>query len=235
MAMVVTSLTGSISTTDGTSVSTASITPTTGSLIILAVESRIAVGVAGGPVSPTVTGCGLTWVEIGNANTSGATPNRQLTLFRAMGTASTGALTIDFGSETQTHIGWLVFEISGTDTTGTNGSGAIVQFASGNGTGTTALATLAALGSANNMAVGVGLNTNPSVITPGSGFSEINEVQETESGTEFQAEYALNDTTVDSTWTGSGTWIMTAVEVKEAVAAGDAVPVCQSQYRRRHG
>src|SRR5687768_12328361 len=85
--------------TDAASYTTASLTPTANRLILLTVVSSFGTSGTNQPNNPTVTGCGLTWVNIGFNWHSG---RNKISLFRAMGSApSSGALTIDFGGQTQ--------------------------------------------------------------------------------------------------------------------------------------
>src|SRR3990167_9125246 len=77
-AISIAALTGSTSAVDGTSFTTASITPTANALVIAVVHGRRA---SGDMPSPTLSGNGLTWVEIGNDDIGG---NRQTAMFRAM-------------------------------------------------------------------------------------------------------------------------------------------------------
>src|SRR3990167_3958105 len=81
--------------TDASSyVSTASITPGANSLMLVAVlNSKAAL-----PDQASVSGCGLTWVQIDSILFSTiALGTRRLSLFRAMGTSpSTGPLTVTF-------------------------------------------------------------------------------------------------------------------------------------------
>lgn len=175
MAITATNLTANSSSTAGTSFSTASISPTTGRLILCAVASRRADSIQ--PLSPTVSGCGLTWVQVIGLDydTSVATLKR-LTVYRAMGTASTGAVTFDFGANSQTTCEWVIDEFAGTDTSGTNGSGAIVQSASQAYQPVSAdpfTVTLAAFASANNGTYGVSTSDRGVVQSVGSGFTQV--------------------------------------------------------------
>jgi hypothetical protein len=112
------------STTDATSIATASISPTGDNLILAAVSSTTA---SGYPNVPTASGNGLTWVRV-NRNPGIYGTNKRLTLFRAMGASpSSGAITFDFGGQTQTDFAWSVVEYPGVDTSGANGAGAIGQ------------------------------------------------------------------------------------------------------------
>lgn len=125
MAVSGTHLTSNGSGTNATSYATASITPTANALVLCAVCSEL----SGVPAVPTVTGCSLTWVEVANCFFDQAGTQSRLTLFRALGTPSTGTLTIDFSGVTQAGCEWSVAEFAGVDTGGTNGSAAIVQSA----------------------------------------------------------------------------------------------------------
>ena len=116
-------LTADSSTSDATSYATASITPGANRLVLLAVLSTVG---SGTPETPTVTGCNLTWVQISTSILG--TSDGRLTLFRALGTPSTEALTIEFGvGNTQLSCGWSVIEFINVIQTGTHGSGAIIQ------------------------------------------------------------------------------------------------------------
>jgi hypothetical protein len=119
-APVIASLTSGDSTTDATSIDTASVTPT-GNALILAV---IASDFGGRGNVPTASGNGLTW-EIVRTVAYGA--NGTLTLFRAMGVSpSSGAITFDFDGQSQTDFAWSVAEYTGV-ITGNNGADAIRQ------------------------------------------------------------------------------------------------------------
>jgi hypothetical protein len=149
---------------------------------------------------------------------------------------SSGAITIDFAGQTQTDVIWSVEQCSGMDTTGTNGSGAVVQSAVNNVAGTfstgTFTVTLAAFSDTNNGAYGVitcdnTLNGSGSV---GSGFTQLVNTQALPSGGNLQTYLtewkATNDTTVDASMPGDGATSIggIAIEIKAAaVASGTAV------------
>lgn len=236
MALACTNLTNGSSITDGTSYATASVTPTSNALVLLSVTLRRS---AGTPTTPTVSGCGLTWVEVVSQASSGGA-NRKISIFRAMGSSpSSGAITITC-SETQTEASWSVDQFTGTDTSGTNGSGAIVQSGSSNDGGVAATSctlTLSAFGSTANMAYGAKTTTANVATTPGSGFTELSDVQTSESGTGFQTQYKVNDNTIDWSWTGSNSWFCAGCEVKEAVAVvGSVYPRFYAiEHRSRSG
>jgi hypothetical protein len=106
---------------------TDSFSPVANRLYLFTVTNRTNVSVD--PVQPTVTGCGLTWVAVGSVvYDTTSTSRRRVTQFRAMGSSpTTGYLTMSFGSETQTNFGWILDELNNVDTSGSNGSGAIIQ------------------------------------------------------------------------------------------------------------
>lgn len=213
--------------TAGTSVVTDSITPVANRLYLLTVVSRT--NITADPNQPTVTGAGLTWVAIGSVifDTTSSS-RRRVTLFRAMGSSpTTEALTIDFGGQTQGSFTWSVDEATGMDTSGTNGSGAIVQSATNTlapNTGTALEVTLAAFSDVNNAtfgAFGFGGNTGR---TGGTGFTELaNRENAGNATTGVLTEYkAGNDTTVDVSCTNSDVGGI-AIEIKVAGGAATVV------------
>lgn len=114
------------STTAASSYATgASFTPTANALCLCGVVNSK----ASAPDTPTVSGNGLTWVQIATVTfNSIASPTVRATLFRALGASpSNGATTADFGGVNQTGGHIFVCQFKNTDTSGTNGSGAIVQ------------------------------------------------------------------------------------------------------------
>lgn len=213
MAVSATHKTTNKSDSGASSYSTASITPTANKLLLAAVYSGYA---AGTPNQPTLTSSGLTWVAVGTV----VVGVNRITLFRALAASpSAGAVTIDFGGQTQDRCYWSISEFDGTDVGGTNGSGAIVQYASNYNdltANTTLVVTLSAFGSANNATYGFFRAGN--IQTAGTGFS----LQGSADGTthcasEFRAD---NDTSVDETWSSSTvTCVGIACEIKQAVAA----------------
>lgn len=209
---------------DGNSTSaTGSYTPTANRLVLAAVASRT--GITADPNIPTLTGNSLTWVQVATVvydNTSSS--RRRITVFRALGASpSTGTLAFDFGGQNQTNVVMLVDEFSGIDTSGTNGSGAIVQSATNfdNATGTpvsTLTVTLGAFGSANNATYGAfGNGVATDTATAGSGFSKISE--DNSGGTTIRETSEFknsNDTSVDMSWSNVSELGGIAIEIKAA-------------------
>lgn len=219
MAVSASNLATTGSSTDANSYATASITPGADKLVLAWVYSIAATT----PNTPTASGNSLTWVEIDNQLDKDSL--RRLTLFRAMGSSpSSGAVTFDFGGQTQTGCGWSIIEYTGMDTSGTNGSGAIVQSAKNltASTATSLTVTLGAFSSTNNAtAGGFGFPLNTAGLpTAGSGFTRTGQRNQATPnlsiGSEFRSD---NDTTVDmASAAASVPWAGIAVEIKEAVA-----------------
>lgn len=227
MAIARSALTSGSSATNGTSYSSASITPTANNLVLLAVFGEATVdGNDGFPSS--VSGNGLTWVKIGEA--AGDTFS-DVSLWRAMGSSpSAGTIDLTFAT-TQTGVLWAIQEFSGIDTGGTNGSAAVVQFATtAGGSGANFLVTLAAFSNANNATFGAfGSYTdsiNVMTHTPGSGFTELYDQElnpDAWKDTLYTEWRTGNDTTVDATMSQvADAYGGIAIEIKEA-AAGTVV------------
>lgn len=223
MAVSVTNLTTG-GDTDGNSASTtASITPSSNKLILLTVVSRTAISTD--PNQPTVTGNSLTWVVVNSVvYDTTSSSRRRVTCLRAMGSSpSSGTVSIDFGGQNQTDVGWVIDELSSIDTSGTNGSGAVVQSAlasDGTNTVSTITATLSAFGSANNATYGsIGAGGNTFTITAGSGFTIIGDIAPSgnmRASSEFRSD---NDTSVDFSMSGNQEMGLVAIEIKAASVA----------------
>lgn len=196
-----------------TNANTASVTPGSNRLVLVSVWNFNAAG--GTPATLTVTGNSLTYVQVFTTTTSA---NVRLSVFRALGVSpSAGVINISAGATQQLAFIWSVAEFLGVDTSGTNGSGAIVQSAAGTpGTGTAQLTTLAAFSAAENMAYGAFIHSNVgATYTLGSGFTLIHNQADA-----LFTQYKLNDPTVDATLSGSDTYANGALEIKAAVASG---------------
>ena len=222
MAVAISNLTTGSDTDGNSTATTASVSPAGDNLLLLTVASRT--GISTNPNQPTVTGNGLTWVaEKTTVYDDSSSSRRRITVFRAMGASpSTGAITIDFGGQNQTTAIWSLDQLSGTDTTGTNGSGAIVQSVANQdttGTGASLTVTLAAFGSANNATFGgFGNGNGTNTSTAGTGFTKSGDVTDSADirlTTEF---VASNDTSVDMSWSGASEVGGVGIEIKAFVA-----------------
>lgn len=171
----------------------------------------------GSPATPTVSG-GPTWVQVA---TQVETVNNKLrvTVFRAIGGGETSTVVIDCGSS-QTIIAGGIDEATGADTTGTNGSGSVVQSSGAVGNDATPTGTLAAFGdSTNNAAWMVMGEVNENSYTPESGYTTLS--TKPQNGIKFQSEWKLGQDTSVTFTAGSDRWITIAMEVK-AAASGPA-------------
>lgn len=109
----------------GTSINTATITPTPNRLILIAVSQDYESATV--PNQPSVSGCNLTW-ELVTTRLNSSNNNQRISLFRAMGANPTsGVLTISFGGQSQVACFWSVDEFFPVSKTGANGVGAVVQ------------------------------------------------------------------------------------------------------------
>jgi hypothetical protein len=207
-------LTSNTSSAAGNTVTTASISPGANKLDIVTVQGFI----SSNNSVPTVTGAGGTWTQITTAVTADGT--RRTTLFRDLSASpGSGPLTISFG-QGQNPASWSVDEFSNTDTTGTHGSGAIVQsvpFAQSTTTTTGASISLAAFFSPHDVAFGsMRINQNQK-ITAGAGFTELANVVNAAGGSGLENEWALNLSPLTWTWPSQGTQLTgVGVEIKSA-------------------
>src|SRR3990172_9474633 len=159
MAVTQTALTPGTDNTNASTSTTASVTPAVNELVLFAVNVYFTVQQASAPaVTPTFNGTGLTFVEIARKEFWPISSDwwNTIYLFRAMGSAITGGtITINAGALTMDTCTWELSSFAGVDTSGTHGSGAIVQSATANGASVSTLTvTLAAFSSANNATFG---------------------------------------------------------------------------------
>ena len=220
MAITQASLTGAANTVDASSFTTASITPTANRLVIAVIYNRS--GITDPAETPTLSGNGLTWVQI-TTTTAGNTRDR-VTMFRAMGASpSSGAVTIDFAGNTQNACHHSIFEFAGIDTSGTNGSGAVVQSATNSGTATSLTVTLAAFGSTDNGATSGFEHRANEATTPETNWTEIHDVTEINPNSNLETQWrADNDTTASASWTTLANCGGIAIEIKAAAAVAIA-------------
>ena len=192
----------------------ASITPSANKLIKVSVTS---VRFAAPPAAPTISGNSITYVQIRSI----ALGNWQrLTVFRAMGSPTSGSPTITFGA-TQDSCDWVFGEFGGVDTSGSNGSGAVRQDNEASVSNSESVEVpLGAFGAAGNATAGAFLlSSAPANIIPGSGFTEIADLGELQ--TEWRVD---NDQTVDVTWVGSRNAVGVAIEIKQATTVLEIFP-----------
>jgi hypothetical protein len=198
---------------------TASISPSANKLILLAVISTNFFQVDGAVAS----GNGLTWIQLANFDFDSTNSHTQLTLFRAMGASpSSGSVTITFDANKDA-VAWSIVEFGGVNTSGTNGSGAIVQLVSHLGNDTAPNQTLSAFGSVNNATyAAIGTRHSTSTIAPDSGFTELHDVTDTNGHVHAESQWKnANDTTVGGTLSAASPWGIVGVEIKASTSGSN--------------
>lgn len=191
---------------------TGSITPAANALILVDVFSNTS-----NQSTPTVTGAGMTWVQVADINTT----NTRATRFRGMSSSpSSGALTITF-SNNQSNVYWSVNQFIGADQSGTNGSGAMVQSVTGTLDGsiftTCKTITLASLASNQNVTLGGIVNNGSNTISAGVGFTELSNINDAQTA---EVEWGKSNS-VNWTWNNSQSQVSAiASEIKALVAGG---------------
>jgi hypothetical protein len=194
-----------------------------------------------GQNTPTCSGNGLNWVLVDTVTAIGAGVMQRLSVFRAMGASPTsGAVTVSYGGQTQANGIVYVVEFDGVDTSGTDGSGAIVQsaVASDDAAGTSLTVTLAGFGDAvNNATFGAfAIGDNGITLNAGSGFTAFTQNTAVTESAGARCEWRTGeDTSVDMTWTSIGGRRGIAIEIKAAGGGGggDRVLTVQEKVRGR--
>ena len=230
MAIVVTSLTKGTDTDGNSTATTASVTIPANCLATLRVNSRTSIGAGTTPNTPTATSTGAVWEAIhateGNTEYDNSSSSRKkLSVLRTMvASDQTSAVTIDFGGQNQTDVEWSIEVTDATvDTSGSNGSGAVVQVVKGtDANGGAITVNLGAFGNVNNATMGFFANdSGTGTMTAGSGFAAlgVNAGATLNGGTEWKNS---NDTSVDATFDAvvGATTGGIAIEVKALSVAG---------------
>lgn len=197
---------------------TASISPSANALVLLWITNE-RLGSAPAAVS-SVTGCGLTWVQIDTVANYGN--NCRLSLFRALGASPTsGTVTITYPASMWSAI-WSIAQFTGVETSGSNGSGAIVQsaqnFAAGAGSSLTV--TLGStVGAGSMVAGGWSYNVNDMGMNAGVDWTTLGTVGIARPIQILSAYNITGDETATATTTSSGSRGGIAVEIVGPAAA----------------
>ena len=205
------------SATDGTVFTTASFTPSANKLILVYISARPSASTG----TASLSGNGLTWVLV-SGETSGV---RYSAIWRSMGVSpSAGGLTITF-TDTMRNCTWEISEFDGVDTSGSNGSGAIVQSVnddSGANLVTSLSITLASFGDATNNASYGGFTHRASEDqVEESGYTELSEQQISGEIHTGSAQWKIGeDTSVSCSWATSARAVGAACEIKIAASVG---------------
>jgi hypothetical protein len=192
--------------TDGSSYSFPSITAGNSLLYVVFVNSAIGSGGLA-PAATSVAGAGLSFTEIGTPGGllySGGAGVRRMQAWRALvgSGAATGAITINLNG-TSIGLDAVLLEISGVDTSGSNGSGAIAQSVTGSVTNGTLLSvTLGAFASPNNRPVAFISHRVDEATTSEPGYIELDEGihRAPLTGTTCEWNAATAETTPSASW-----------------------------------
>lgn len=211
MALVATNLTSGGNIPSGsTTFVTASITPTANALVLLWITNE---HLAGTPaVISSVTGCSLTWESIDNVNYGS---NCRLSLYRTLGASpTTGAVTVTYPSSEWSAV-WSIEQITGVSTSGSNGSGAIIQSAqaSDGTTGNTLTVTLGAMAAGSMDMCGWSFNINDVTFSAGGGWTQLASPQIARPIQILTAYNTTGDNTATATSTNGGSRGGIAVEI----------------------
>ena len=219
MALNCTVLTSGYSATPGTVFTTASISPAANALIEIEILSGD--GGADARVPDSVTGAGLNFDNVVGVLNDGT--YNFLNKRRALSASpSSGVITITFPI-THEACGWIIKEWTGVDTSGTNGSGAIVQSASNfqnTPLVTAGSVTLASFGSANNAASACFAVNKIGAITQEAGYTELADFEIVGWDTRLESEWKIGeDTSPSCSWDVAGKYGGLAVEIKADTVA----------------
>lgn len=192
---------------------TASISPTANALILVSVASNL----GSSTNTPTLTGAGMTWVEIRNQSVDSG--KKRITVFRGLsGAPGSGALTIDFAGQAQDRVFWSISKFTGVKTTGTSGADAIIQslgaFVSNGGNTTGITVDLATPTNSANATYGAFTSDSTPGVSAGSGFSII--TNSSGAGGVISTESAINVEPVNFTWSSQA---INGAEVALEIAA----------------
>ena len=228
MAIAVTAISAVASTVNSATYAINSFTPVANRLYILAIESSHAANAVDPTITPSNTG--LNYVKIVARPWSTSSANQStLSIWRAMKPSglTTGVDTIDFATIVQTGCTYSLIELTGIDTSGTDGSGAIVQSNSAFDDTTTATAinvTLAALANANNIGYSAaGVNANITQ-TPGHSETKIDDLGHTLPSYALQTQWLINTATLGTTFVAGQNSGIAAIEIAAAPVAGGIRP-----------
>lgn len=213
MAITHANLTRGNSDTDASSYTTASVTPGADRLILLSVASEVS---SGNVNEPTISGNGLTWVLVRSTREIGSS-TQQVHLFRAIGgSPSSGAITIDFGGQTQLRCSWSVDEFDGVLTTG-GGADAIAQSVLASGSGVNMSATLASFAASSHRPYATWRHASNSQHDPETGYTEITDQVIGDGARRHYVEWhdSAAEETPSTTGTVSSSWRGVAVELAD--------------------
>lgn len=185
------------------SYSTSSVTPTAGAVTFVFFHCHNNTG------TPSISGCNLTWTVY-----TRGTDKAAIVGVGVGNSPSTGQITIS-GLSSAGGMMYSLFYLTGVDTTSP-----VQQNVSNTGTSSSLSVTLAAFSTSRNnatLAFNYSTNTANPVFSPGTGFTEIHDV-DLGATRGIQTEYQLaEDTTVTASMTASGDWKCWGFEINEDI------------------
>src|SRR6266540_1648296 len=219
------------SATSGTSFTTSgSVTPAANKLYLITANARVSTGSVN-PPEPTITAFGLTWVLVNKTDYDASGADRQSAhVFRSMGgSPSSGTIQANYGSFTCNVFEIVCDEVSGVDTSGTNGSGAIVQsnfVVTASGVFSADVTLNAFADATNNAAYGMithaSTNSEAHTVDASGGYSALANTAVTLTAT--LTEYKVGqDLTVSGSWVTGSRGGGVAIELK-AASTGTSAP-----------
>lgn len=201
-----------------TSYASASVSPAANALLLLWVIAADNDLVS--PI-PSVSGNGLSWVQVATSNVVYADLSfaQRMTCYRAMGAApSTGTVTMDWSGDQQQVAGHSLLQFTGIRTDGVSGAGAVGQFGAQSDGGDNSSNTISGfvLQDAASVLAGACFHNTNEATTAGSGYTS----DVTESGAfwgSMLTQHKLNATVCDWTWATASKTAAIAVEVRAEI------------------
>jgi len=212
---------------DATSYSNSAWTPSTG-LLIAFISTRTAnTDATSPPVLPTITGNGLTWVNIKDVtyNLASSVNRGRLSLWAAnneSGTATNGVTTFDYGSQTQTMCYVSFILANGVDLTG-GVAAAFVQSPTNTGASVLSLdVTLAAESHADNRPIAGFAHSANELTTHRTNWTEADDMTAGSPVSALQTQWRSDafETTASASWLTNSAAAGIAAELKALVAGG---------------
>ena len=172
---------------------------------------------------PTISGNGITWVQIATVSLLSGI-DRRLTLFAANAAgASAGVTTIDYAGSNQTGTAASFFQITGADEA--NGvAQSFVQTLNNNGSAAlSGSVTLAAAANSNNRPISAFIHNANEVVTPQTNWTELDDGSYINPSFALESQFRSDafDTAAAASWATSSIWIGMAAEVKVLTAAAN--------------
>ena len=208
MAITACAITACADGTNATTYTTIAYAPTASRLQVVAVTNDQAASQL--LLAPSITGHGLTYVQAASQEVIGGGQAAQLSimLYRAMGDSpASGTLSFAWpGASPAAGISWSIVEFAGVDTGGSAGEDAIRQVVTASlaTAGNSVTINLEDFGGACNAAYGAFLHSKAQVKSPGTGFTELHDVNHSAPTEGLETEWADGTSaSVGASWSGA--------------------------------